>query len=141
MEKIEHHKKRVDFDMSQFGVDDRESMIKMYEETLKSFVVGSIVPGTILEVRSNEVLVDIGYKSEGVISGMEFPNLKEVNTGDKLDVLLEQIEDEDGMVVLSKQKAEQKIRWENMVSACAEGSSSPGGFLRSTYDPDASSIR
>lgn len=108
--------------MAQFGADDREAMSQMYDETLRNFIVGSIVPGTVLEVRSNEVLVDIGYKSEGVVPGSEFSNLSDVKAGDSLDVLLEEIEDDDGMVVLSKQKAELKIRWDNIANTCREGS-------------------
>ena len=121
MAKVEQQKKKMDFDMSQFSTADREEMSKMYGETMKNFVVGSIVPGTVLEVRDNEALVDIGYKSEGVIPGYEFKDLSEVAPGDKLDVLLEEIEDADGMVVLSKQKAEEKIMWENVVATCQEG--------------------
>ncbi len=114
-------KKHIDFDLSQFGADDREEMSKMYEETLKNFTEGSIVPGKVLEVRSNEVLVDIGYKSEGVIDGHEFAEISEVNIGDQFDVLLDQIEDDSGMVILSKEKAEQKIQWEKVLKSCEEG--------------------
>jgi small subunit ribosomal protein S1 len=123
MQKTDHpQKKHIEFDMTQFGADDHEAMVQMYEETLKNFKVGSIVPGKVLEVRHNEVLVDIGYKSEGIIPGIEFRKLSEVAVGDPLDVLLEAIEDEDGIVVLSKQKAEEKIRWENVVNTCEQGS-------------------
>ncbi len=122
MQNTEQQKKKVDFDMTQFGADDREAMSQMYAETLKSFVIGSIVSGVVLEVRSSEVLVDIGYKSEGVIPRDEFRDSAQVAPGDKFDVLLEEIEDEDGMVVLSKLKAEQKIKWERVADACREGS-------------------
>jgi len=74
-------KKHVDYDLKQFSGDDRAEMAKMYEETIKNFVEGSIVSGTILEVRSNEVLVDIGYKSEGVIPGSEFGDLAKIKIG------------------------------------------------------------
>ena len=114
-------KKKVDFDLSQFGGDDRAEMARMYEETLKSFTEGSIVDGEVLEVRNSEVLVDIGYKSEGVIPAVEFKNLGEVKPGDKLRVLLAQIEDENGMVVLSKEQAEQKLMWEAVLAKHAEG--------------------
>lgn len=93
----------------------------MYDETMKDFVEGSIVPGKVLEVRSNEVLVDIGYKSEGVIPAYEFEDLAQVQPGDMFAVLLEGIEDDDGMVVLSKQRAEQKLKWENVLKNCKEG--------------------
>ena len=119
-------KKHIDFDLSQFGADNREEMSKMYEETLKNFKEGSIVPGKVLEVRSNEVLVDIGYKSEGVINGHEFKDLSVVSIGDQFDVLLDQIEDDHGMVVLSKEKAEQKIQWEKVLKTCEEGSTIMG---------------
>ena len=98
----------------------------MYEETLRDFVEGSIVSGKVLEVRSNEVLVDIGYKSEGVIAGSEFPDISEVKPGDGLDVLLDQIEDEDGMVILSKQKADEKLRWDNVLARFEEGGTTNG---------------
>ena len=71
---------------------------------------GSIVKGTIIEVGLKDVLVDIGYKSEGVISGGEFEDIKLVKVGDQIDVLVEKLEDKEGMVILSKEKAEFKDR-------------------------------
>src|SRR5258706_16277023 len=96
------------------------------EEAMKQtgalpFAAGNIVKGTIIEVRPKEVLVDIGYKSEGVISGGEFEDLKTVKVGDEIDVLIEKLEDKDGMVVLSKEKAEFKTNWENILTICNEG--------------------
>ncbi len=96
------------------------------EEALKQagsmpFGQGSIVKGTIIEVRPKEVLVDIGYKSEGVISGNEFEDIKAVKVGDKIDVLIEKLEDKEGMVVLSKEKAEFKQNWERILTICNEG--------------------
>ena len=85
------------------------------------FAAGNIVKGTIIEVRPKEVLVDIGYKSEGVISGNEFEDLKTVKAGDQIDVLIEKLEDKEGMVVLSKEKAEFKQNWERILSICNEG--------------------
>ena len=102
---------------------------QMYTETLKNFVEGSIVSGKVLEVRNNEVLVDIGYKSEGSIPANEFPDLEALRPGDSLDVLLENIEDEDGMVVLSKQKAEEKIKWDSILRKYSEGSVVEGNVI------------
>jgi len=118
----QRQKRSVDFDTSEFEGDERAVLASMYEETLKNFSEGSIVKGTVLDIRNNEVLIDIGYKSEGVIPGSEFKDLETVQTGDVFDVLLEQIEDDDGMVVLSKTRAEQKLMWDNVLSACQEGS-------------------
>ena len=90
------------------------------------FAAGNIVKGTIIEVRPKEVLVDIGYKSEGVISGNEFEDLKAVKIGDQIDVLIEKLEDKDGMVVLSKEKAEFKQNWERILTICNEGGTIAG---------------
>jgi small subunit ribosomal protein S1 len=101
------------------------------EEAMKQtgklpFAAGSIVKGTIIEVGSKEVLVDIGYKSEGVISGGEFEDIKLVKVGDQIDVLIEKLEDKDGMVVLSKEKAEFKQNWERILTICNEGGTIAG---------------
>ena len=101
------------------------------EEALKQrgalpFAAGSIVKGIIIEVRPKEVLVDIGYKSEGVISGGEFEDIKAVKVGDEIDVLIEKLEDKEGMVVLSKEKAEFKKNWERILTICNEGGTIAG---------------
>src|SRR4249920_3223285 len=101
------------------------------EEAMKQtgalpFAPGNIVKGTIIEVRPKEVLVDIGYKSEGVISGGEFDDIKTVKTGDQIDVLIEKLEDKDGMVVLSKEKAEFKANWDKILTICNEGGTISG---------------
>ena len=84
------------------------------------FAAGNIVKGTIIEVRPKEVLVDIGYKSEGVISGGEFEDIKAVKVGDEIDVLIEKLEDKEGMVVLSKEKAEFKKNWERILTSATK---------------------
>src|SRR5215510_8586039 len=96
------------------------------EEAMKQtgalpFAAGSIVKGIIIEVRPKEALVDIGYKSEGVIPGAEFEDLKAVKIGDEIDVLIEKLEDKEGMVVLSKEKAEFKQNWDKILTICNEG--------------------
>src|SRR5271165_4397889 len=101
------------------------------EEALKQrgtlpFAAGNIVKGTIIEVRPKEVLVDIGYKSEGVVSGNEFDDIKTVKIGDEVDVLIEKLEDKDGMVILSKEKAEFKKNWDKILTICNEGGTITG---------------
>lgn len=95
------------------------------EEAMKQsamrFAAGEIVKGVIIEVRPKEVLVDIGYKSEGVIPAAEFEDIKSVKVGDEIDVLIERLEDKDGMVVLSKEKAEFKKNWDKILTICNEG--------------------
>src|ERR1700756_1289579 len=90
------------------------------------FAAGNIVKGTIIEVRPKEVVVDIGYKSEGVISGAEFDDIKTVKVGDEIDVLIEKLEDKEGMVILSKEKAEFKQNWDKILTICNEGGTITG---------------
>ena len=77
------------------------TMEEAMKQSAKLFAAGEIVKGTVIEVRPKEVLVDIGYKSEGVIAAHEFEDIKVVKMGDVIDVLIEKLEDKDGMVVLS----------------------------------------
>lgn len=86
-----------------------------------SFAPGQIVKGVVVEVRSKEVMVDIGYKSEGVINANEFDNVQEISAGDPVEVFIERLEDRNGMVVLSKEKAEFKQNWEKILTICNEG--------------------
>ncbi len=87
---------------------------------------GQIVPGTITEIRQNEVVVDIGGKSEGVIPAGEFIDLGELQIGSQIDVFLEKLEDKNGNPVLSFDKAEQKKNWDNILTKFPEGSVAAG---------------
>ncbi len=83
---------------------------------------GSIIKGTITEIRQNEVVVDIGGKSEGLVPAQEFSDLGELQIGEEIEVFLEKLEDKEGNPLLSFDKAEQKKNWENIITKCEEGS-------------------
>src|SRR6202165_562012 len=94
-------------------------MVQMQDvmsKPMPDFREGSIVKGRILEVRPREVLVDIGYKSEGVIPLSEFEDVENLEVGDEVDVLLERLENDEGMVVLSKEKAAYRQNWNKIAS-------------------------
>ncbi len=98
-------------------------MVQMQDvmsKPMPDFREGSIVKGRILEVRPREVLVDIGYKSEGVISLSEFDDVENLEVGDEVDVLLERLENDEGMVVLSKEKAAYRQNWNKIASVFQE---------------------
>jgi len=88
-------------------------------DTLKE---GAIVPGTITEIRQNEVVVDIGGKAEGVIPASEFGDLGELQIGSQIEVILEKLEDRDGNPIISYDLAQQKKNWDNILQKCSEGS-------------------
>ena len=86
------------------------------------FKNGSLIEGTVSAVKDDEVFIDIGYKSEGVVSLEEFGENAEVKPGDKVTVMLVQLEnDKTGMVELSKRRADEKIRWEKILARYVEG--------------------
>ena len=87
------------------------------------FKNGSLIEGTVSAVKDDEVFIDIGYKSEGVVPLEEFGENAEVKPGDKVTVMLVQLEnDKTGMVELSKRRADEKIRWEKILARYVEGS-------------------
>src|SRR5678809_1505580 len=93
-------------------------MVQMQDllaKTYRDFREGSIVKGRVLEIRPREVLVDVGYKSEGVIPSAEFDDIESLEVGDEVDVLLERLENDEGMVVLSKEKAAYRQNWNKIV--------------------------
>jgi small subunit ribosomal protein S1 len=92
----------------------------LIDSKFREFREGSIVKGTILEIRPQVVLVDVGYKSEGAIPSNEFED-EEIEIGDEIEVLLEKLENEEGMVVLSKEKAAHKQNWEKIVKVFQDG--------------------
>lgn len=115
-------KQNLNIDPTQFGGDENAAMAAMYEETLKDFTEGSIVEGRIIGVRGDEALVDIGYKSEGLVPLSEFKDPEEAKSGATCEVLLESLENDDGMIVISKEKAELQRSWDRVLDHSQEGS-------------------
>ena len=99
----------------------KEEFKKFFDDVIMSqeFKVGQIVPGTIVKITSDHVVVDIHYKSEGVIPRSEFFHFnsqeEELKEGQKIEVYIERIEDKSGVVVLSKDKANIKKVWQNII--------------------------
>ncbi len=123
-----------DLDEMETGGPSQE-MREIYEESLRDILEGDIVKGTILEVRDDVAMVDIGYKSEGLISLREFRGPSGEMTakvGDVVDVYLEQREDSDGLIVLSREKAEKIKIWEELSEVYEKGAPISGTILGRT---------
>ncbi|MEC4675198.1 MAG: 30S ribosomal protein S1 [Nitrospirota bacterium] len=95
---------------------DATTLAAMYDETFLNFEEGTITEGSVVAIQKDRVIVDIGYKSEGVISGNQFlpEEFSSVAIGDRLQVYIEQREDSDGNLVLSKEKADKMKVWEEL---------------------------
>ena len=114
----------------EFSPADHEEMLSLYEESLRSLVEGEIVHGRILAISDSEVTVDIGGKSEGVIPLAEFANRDELRVGDEIEVYLEKTENQDGLVVLSKQRADFVRVWDRVKAAYDAGEVVEGRLMR-----------
>jgi small subunit ribosomal protein S1 len=95
-------------------LDMEQSFEEMFESSMQELNVGDVVVGTIVQVTDDNVVVDVGYKSEGVIPLYEFKDEEgniDVNVGDEIDVLFERRENESGLIGLSKEKADRQKIW------------------------------
>jgi len=107
-----------------------EELLKEYTKKLKTIKPGVIVKGKIVSIRPNYVVVDVGYKSEGLISRSEFLDVSVYKTGDEIDVLVRNVEDREGFIVLSKQEADRIQNWSKMVKAQGDGTNVKGRIVK-----------
>ena len=103
---------------------------ELYIQSLRQIAEGQLSKGKIIAISAQEILIDIGYKSEGSIPLSEFPNASSLKVGDEVEVFIESIEDEQGMVQLSKQKADRQKGWERIMVSFKEGDTIEGRPLR-----------
>ncbi len=116
--------------LADFGQDDAQ-MDVLYDERARSFDVNHVIDGVVLRVDGAEVLVDIGYKSEGIVQADEWGEEEEPpQPGQKIQVLLEEVEDEFGLILLSKRKADRIREWEKIIKNHAEGDIITGTVVR-----------
>ena len=104
--------------------DETEDFQTLYEESLRTVEEGQIVKGTVIDITPDHVTVDVGYKCEGQIPIQEFlkrDRKVDVNIGDRVDVLLERKESEEGLLILSKEKADKVNVWREISRSCREG--------------------
>ncbi len=104
-------------------------IMDLYMQHLREIKDGEIVKGKVIRISGNEVVVDIGYKSEGFIPKEEFL-WEDIEIGKEINVFVETTEDDNGMLVISKRKADRLIGWENIISRYKEGSIVEGKVAR-----------
>ncbi|MDO8137637.1 MAG: 30S ribosomal protein S1 [Candidatus Brocadiales bacterium] len=112
------------------GTKKPEEMEKLYTESIRNFEVGSIIKGKVLAVTPTEIIIDGGYKSEGMIPTEEFDDLSEIKVGDEMELLLESVEDDSGLIKLSKRKADRIRGWEKIITEYKEGDVVTGRVIR-----------
>ncbi len=114
----------ADFDWDSYADDEiaytsneKEELKKMYDDTLSTIAVNDVVEGTVISMNKREVVINIGYKSEGVISLNEFRYDPDLKAGDKVEVYVESQEDKKGQLVLSHKKARALKSWDRVNEA------------------------
>ncbi len=110
---------------------DRAALAALYEETFKNLEEGTITEGRVVAVTKDKVIVDIGYKSEGMIPNDQFSaeELQNIKVDDRFQVYIEECEDADGNLVLSKEKADKMKIWEELEKLFNDGKSIDGKIV------------
>ena len=135
MTNLENVKPLDDFNWDEFengtSVDaSKKDLTKVYDDTLNKIQENQVVEGTVISVDKKEVVVNIGYKSDGIIPASEFRYNPELKAGDKVEVFVESQEDKRGQLVLSHKKARLQKSWEN-INAALDNDEIIQGYIKS----------
>jgi small subunit ribosomal protein S1 len=112
------------------GGDSLEKIEAAFDTSIKNFDLGTILRGKVLGVIGNNVILDTGYKSEGIVPLSEFDTSEEVEVGSDVEVMLESFEDDTGLIQISKRKADRIRGWEKIVNKYQEGDVVTGKVVR-----------
>ncbi len=118
------------FDEEEYTHEEYAAMLEMYEDTLTNIEEGEIVKAKVLRVTDKSVILDVGFKSEGAVNRDEFKDPDALEVGEEVEVYLENLEDDEGIVVLSKKKADFLRVWEKIREAYDDEKPVPGMLTR-----------
>lgn len=113
-----------------FGETESEFLEDVLQKKVDSRLPGTIIKGTIVSQIGNDVIIEVGLKSEGAVDASEFDDPEEIEPGKVIDVLLENTDTENGLIVLSKRKADSIIGWQNIIDTKEEGDVVTGKVIR-----------
>ncbi len=127
----------ADFEKAQKNFNDEEyskeeflTLAKLYTDSFQALKEDELIKGKIIRVQGDYVIIDVGFKSEGAIPKNEFYEHEEIKVGKEVEVVLESIEDQDGNLVLSKQRADFKRIWDRVINAHETGEILQGKILK-----------
>ena len=131
LEQYDIKQEEIDRDLEEIiGIDSLEKIEAVFDTSIKNFDLGTILRGRILGVIGNNVILDTGYKSEGIVPLSEFDSPDEVEVGTDIEVMLESFEDDTGLIQISKRKADRIRGWEKIVNKYQEGDVVTGKVVR-----------
>lgn len=119
-----------DFEESYYKPGQVQEILKAYDKSLEGIEEGQVVSGKILRITDKEVIVDVNFKSEGIIPISEFKNVHEFKPGDEINVFLEQVEDSEGQIILSKSRADFLKVWDRIYKAYEDQETVEGRLMR-----------
>jgi len=122
--------KLTELDAAEYDDSEYQEMMDMYDNTIQDIKEGEIVAGNVIGVTREDIIVDVGFKSEGIIPIGEFTGEVNIKVGDEIEVFLEAIEDQNGQLVLSKQKADFMRVWDKIRESHDAGELVPGVIKR-----------
>jgi small subunit ribosomal protein S1 len=96
-------------------------LVNLYSNSLKALSQNELISGYVVSISDREVVVNVGFKSDGIISRNEFKDLPDLKVGDKVEVYLENVEDQDGQLIISRKRAIQEKAWDFILKAMEEG--------------------
>ncbi len=126
----EYEKSKKFFNDDEYSQEEFEALSKLYSESFRNVKQGEMVKGRIVRILDDSVILDVGFKSEGQISRDQFSNFADVKVGQEVEVVLESVEDLEGNLVLSKQRADFLRIWERVLNAYDTGEIMQGKIIR-----------
>ncbi|HET54244.1 MAG TPA: 30S ribosomal protein S1 [Ignavibacteria bacterium] len=118
------------FNEDEYSEEELQVLTKLYSESFYDIREGEIITGKIVGVLGDNVVIDVGFKSDGTISKTEFNATEEIKIGNKVDIVIESVEDEDGNLVLSKKRADFLKVWDRILKAHENDEIIPGKILK-----------
>jgi len=128
--KVSKPKRERYINADEYSPEDLKELSELYAHSFRDIKEGEILEGTIVGVNADNVVVDVGFKSDGTISKSEFNATEEIKIGEKIDVVIESVEDEDGNLVLSKKRADFLKIWGRVMDAFENEKVLPGKILK-----------
>jgi len=119
-----------DFEESFYLPGQVDDILKDYDESLEGIEENQVVRGRILRITEKEVIIDVNFKSEGIIPLSEFKNVQDFKPGDEIDVFLEQVEDSEGQIILSKSRADFLKVWDKIYDVFEKQETVDGRLVR-----------
>jgi small subunit ribosomal protein S1 len=126
----EYTKAKKRFNNDEYSEEEFSTLAKLYSESFKDVKEGELIKGKIVRVQGDHVILDVGFKSEGSIPKNEFYENEDIKVGAEVEVVLESVEDQEGNLVLSKQRADFLRIWEKVVKAHETGEIIQGRILK-----------